>query len=158
MSGNLFIVCAPSGAGKTSLVNALLEPTRDPAVGFVHDARAARRAKWTAATIISSRAEKFEQMAGGGRFPRKRRRCTATYYGTSQAWIKSERAAGADMLLEIDWQGAQQVRKLMPDAVGIFILPPSFEALMSRLNNARPGPRRRDRPADCRRARRKSAT
>ena len=57
------------------------------------------------------------------------------YYGTSQQWIGEQRAAGADILLEIDWQGAAQVRKLIPDTIGIFILPPSLDVLMSRLNN-----------------------
>jgi guanylate kinase len=77
--------------------------------------------------------EKFQEMAAAGAFLESAL-VHGNYYGTSQPWINDQRAAGADILLEIDWQGAAQVRKMMPDAIGIFILPPSFEALVGRLN------------------------
>ncbi len=133
MTGNLFIVCAPSGAGKTSLVAELLKvdpgvrlsvsfTTRNPRPGEVdgHDYHFVTR-------------QKFEEMATTGAFLESAL-VHGNYYGTSQPWINAQRAAGADILLEIDWQGAAQVRKVIPEAIGIFIVPPSFETLVNRLN------------------------
>jgi guanylate kinase len=133
MSGNLFIVCAPSGAGKTSLVGELLRAdpgirlsvsftTRKPRPGEVHGREY---------HFVSE--QEFGQMAERGAFLESAL-VHGNHYGTSQPWIAEQRAAGADILLEIDWQGAAQVRKLIPESIGIFILPPSFEALLSRLN------------------------
>lgn len=132
MSGNLFIVSAPSGAGKTSLVSALLNinpqidlsvsyTTRAPRTGEVHgrDYHFVSREEFIAMQI---RGEFLESAEVYGNF-----------YGTSQTWITQENAKGRDILLEIDWQGAQQVRKIFPRAIGIFILPPSLEALRQRL-------------------------
>ena len=134
MSGNLFIVCAPSGAGKTSLVGELLKidtgiklsvsyTTRDPRPGEVDG----REYHFVTKKI-------FEDMIGAGAFLESAL-VHGNHYGTSQHWINDQRAAGADILLEIDWQGAAQVRRMIPDAVGIFILPPSIGALISRLNS-----------------------
>jgi len=131
MSGMLFIVSAPSGAGKTSLVGALLaaDPqvrksvsytTRDPRPGEV-DGRDYR--------FVS--AADFERKLAQGDFL-EHALVHGKCYGTSQQWV-AEQAARHDIVLEIDWQGAAQIRKLRPDAVSIFILPPSMEALATRL-------------------------
>jgi guanylate kinase len=132
MSGNLFIVSAPSGAGKSSLVNALLQ--RDPAIrlSISYTTRAPRPGEvhgvhyhFVSREAFQERLERAEFLESAEVF--------GNYYGTSQTWIETERAAGRDILLEIDWQGAAQVRRLVPDAVSIFILPPSLEELRRRL-------------------------
>ncbi|MDP2833538.1 MAG: guanylate kinase [Pseudomonadota bacterium] len=132
MSGNLFIVSAPSGAGKSSLVNALLE--RDPAIrlSISYTTRAPRPGEIEGVHYHFVSHEAFQERLGNGEFLE----CAevyGNYYGTSQRWIDAERDAGRDILLEIDWQGAAQVRHLVPDAISIFILPPSIEELRRRL-------------------------
>ena len=109
MAGNLFIVSAPSGAGKTTLVKMLLE--RDSGIRLS-----------VSTTTRAPRPEFLESAEVHG-----------NHYGTSRAWIEQQMAAGQDILLEIDWQGAQQVRRLFPGSIGIFILPPSLEELERRL-------------------------
>jgi guanylate kinase len=134
MSGNVFIVCAPSGAGKTSLVQALLE--RDPNVhlSVSYTTRPARPGEVNGRHYrFVSRAE-FEKMLEAGELLESAE-VHGHLYGTSQAWIEQQRRAGRDLLLEIDWQGAQQVRRLISEAIGIFILPPSAPALRERLVN-----------------------
>ncbi|MFN4324636.1 MAG: guanylate kinase [Azonexus sp.] len=132
MPGNLFVVAAPSGAGKTTLVRLLLEreasvhlsisyTTRSPRPGE-QDGREYHFVDTVAFQAMIARHEFLEWAEVHGNF-----------YGTSQKWIAGELAAGHDVLLEIDWQGAQQVRKLFPQAIGIFILPPSMEELTRRL-------------------------
>ncbi|MEQ1590542.1 MAG: guanylate kinase [Gallionella sp.] len=134
MSGNLFIISAPSGAGKTSLVNALLNinpqidlsvsyTTREPRAGE-HDGRDYHFVSHDAFLAMAARGEFLESAEVYGNL-----------YGTSQTWINLEIAKGRDILLEIDWQGAEQVRRLFPDAISIFILPPSLEALAQRLTS-----------------------
>lgn len=130
--GNFFVVVAPSGAGKTSLVNELLrrEPrirlsisytTRPPREGEAHGRE----------YHFVTRAE-FERMIASGDFI-EHANVYGNYYGTSRRWIEAELAGENDVLLEIDWQGARQVRKLFPAMVGIFILPPSISELKRRL-------------------------
>ena len=132
MSGSLFVIVAPSGAGKTSLVEALLreEPnirlsvsytTRTPRPGEVHGRE----------YHFVNRAE-FEAMRATGGFL-EHAEVYGNLYGTSKSWINAARAAGEDVLLEIDWQGAAQVRDIYSDMVSIFIMPPSIEALEQRL-------------------------
>ncbi|MDO9596115.1 MAG: guanylate kinase [Azoarcus sp.] len=132
MPGNLFIVTAPSGAGKTTLVRGLLarDPqvqlsisftTRDPRPGE-RDGREYRFVDVPTFRALRDRGEFLEWAEVHG-----------NYYATSKVWLKEQIAAGRDTLLEIDWQGAQQVRKSFPDAVGVFILPPSLDELESRL-------------------------
>ena len=132
MSGNLFVVAAPSGAGKTTLVRLLLEreasvhlsisyTTRSPRPGE-QDGREYHFVDTVAFQAMIARHEFLEWAEVHGNF-----------YGTSQKWIADQLVAGHDVLLEIDWQGAQQVRKLFPQAIGIFILPPSMEELTRRL-------------------------
>ncbi|MDD5389148.1 MAG: guanylate kinase [Gallionellaceae bacterium] len=132
MSGNLFIVSAPSGAGKSSLVNALLE--RDAAIrlSISYTTRAPRPGEENGIHYHFVSHEAFQERLGRGEFLESAE-VYGNYYGTSQPWIEAERAAGRDILLEIDWQGAAQVRRLVPDAISIFILPPSIEELRRRL-------------------------
>ena len=132
MPGNLFIVSAPSGTGKTSLVQALLNinpeidlsvsyTTRDPRPGE-RDGRDYHFVNRSAFLAMMERGEFMESAEVYGNL-----------YGTSQTWISHEMARGRDILLEIDWQGAAQVRKMFPECISIFILPPSAEALEERL-------------------------
>ncbi len=132
MSGNLFIVSAPSGAGKSSLVKALLE--RDAAIrlSISYTTRAPRPGEADGVHYHFVSREQFQERLERGEFLESAE-VYGNYYGTSQPWIEAEMAAGRDILLEIDWQGAAQVRKLMPAAVSIFILPPSIEELRRRL-------------------------
>ncbi len=133
MSGNLFIVCAPSGAGKTTLVAELLKADRGIRLSISYTTRPARAGELDGREYHFVSEQKFHEMEAAGAFLESAH-VHGNYYGTSQPWISEQREAGADILLEIDWQGAAQVRKMMPDAIGIFILPPSFDALVSRLN------------------------
>ena len=131
-TGNLFIVCAPSGAGKTSLVNALLEREPDLELSVSFTTRAPRPGEVDGREYHFVSRESFLTMAGRGEFLESAE-VHDNLYGTSQGWIAMRRREGKDILLEIDWQGAIQVRNLIPDALGIFILPPSPDALRKRL-------------------------
>lgn len=131
-AGNLFIICAPSGAGKTSLVNALLEREPEIELSISFTTRAPRPGESHGRSYHFVSREQFLAMAARGEFLESAE-VHGNLYGTSQAWISARRAEGKDLLLEIDWQGAAQVRRLIPDAVGVFILPPSPEALRKRL-------------------------
>jgi len=133
MSGSLFIVCAPSGAGKTTLVGELLKADAGIRLSISYTTRKPRAGETDGEDYHFIDTQKFHEMATAGAFLESAL-VHGNYYGTSQPWIDAQRAAGADILLEIDWQGAAQVRKMIPDAIGIFILPPSFDDLMSRLN------------------------
>ena len=132
MTGNLYIVSAPSGAGKTSLVKALLEA--DPAVhlSISFTTRNPRPGEVDGRDYFFVQKEAFLEMEKNGEFLESAH-VHGNHYGTSKQWIEDEREKGNDILLEIDWQGAAQVRKLVQEAVGIFILPPSIEALRQRL-------------------------
>ncbi|TNF96000.1 MAG: guanylate kinase [Gammaproteobacteria bacterium] len=129
--GTLYIVSAPSGAGKTSLVKSLIEQDDQIAVSVSHTTRAMRPGEADGVNYYFIGQKSFEDMIDRGEFL-EHARVFDNYYGTSQAAVKSQLAA-KDVILEIDWQGARQVRKLMPESVGIFILPPSSEALRERL-------------------------
>ncbi|MBC9073215.1 guanylate kinase [Thauera sp. CAU 1555] len=132
MSGTLFIVTAPSGAGKTTLVRGLLE--RDPKVqlSISFTTRDPRPGEQNGREYHFVDVDRFRSLRDSGEFL-EWAEVHGNYYATSRTWLKEQIAAGRDTLLEIDWQGAQQVRKAFPDAVGVFILPPSFEELESRL-------------------------
>jgi guanylate kinase len=132
MSGNLFIVCAPSGAGKTSLVNALLEREPDIELSVSYTTRVPRQGEENGREYHFVDRATFEAMAQRGDFLESAQ-VHGNLYATSQAWITERMAVGRDILLEIDWQGALQVRKLIPAAIGVFILPPSLDALRRRL-------------------------
>jgi guanylate kinase len=133
VSGHLFIICAPSGAGKTSLVAELLKVDRGIRLSVSYTTRAPRSGEINGRDYHFVSAEDFQARQAAGEFLESAL-VHGNHYGTSRAWIAGQRAAGSDILLEIDWQGAAQVRRLIPDAIGIFVLPPSFEALVSRLN------------------------
>jgi len=133
MSGNLFIISAPSGAGKTSMVSALLNGNQQIALSVSYTTRAPRPGETDGKEYHFVSRDKFLQMAQQGDFLESAE-VYGNLYGTSQSWIEKQLASGRDILLEIDWQGAAQVRKLMPQAISIFILPPSLAALESRLN------------------------
>ena len=132
MTGNLFIVCAPSGACKTSLVNALLEREPDVELSVSYTTREPRDGESDGVDYHFVSRDAFLDMAGRGEFLESAE-VHGNLYGTSQAWIDARMADGRDIVLEIDWQGAQQVRRLIPSAVGVFVLPPSLEALRRRL-------------------------
>ncbi len=132
MPGTLFIVTAPSGAGKTTLVRGLLE--RDPKVqlSISFTTREPRPGEQNGREYNFVDVDSFRSLRDRGEFL-EWAEVHGNYYATSRTWLKEQVAAGRDTLLEIDWQGAQQVRKAFPDAVGVFILPPSFDELENRL-------------------------
>lgn len=132
MSGNLFIVSAPSGAGKTSLVHALLNINPQIRLSVSYTTRNPRPGEQDGKAYHFVSRETFLAMAKRGEFLESAE-VYGNLYGTSQKWIADEIAGGNDILLEIDWQGAAQVRKLFPECISIFILPPSLEALEQRL-------------------------
>ena len=132
MPGNLFVVVAPSGAGKTSLVNELLRRDAKIRLSISHTTRAPREgAAHGREYHFVSRAQ-FERMIASGDFL-EHANVYGNYYGTSRRWIENELGGDHDVLLEIDWQGARQVRNLFPHTVGIFVLPPSISELRRRL-------------------------
>jgi len=132
MSGILFVVSAPSGAGKTSLVRALLAADPEVRLSISYTTRPPRPGEADGRDYHFVTPDVFERMLEAGEFLESAT-VHGNRYGTSQKWIESELSLGHDVLLEIDWQGAQQVRKLMRGVVSIFVLPPSFEALQQRL-------------------------
>ena len=134
MAGDLFVVVAPSGAGKTSLVNRLLEAERGIRLSVSPTARAPRAGEVDGRDYHFVAREAFEAMIAAGDFL-EHADVYGNYYGTSRRWIEQELAGEHDVLLEIDWQGARQVRKLFPRMVGIFILPPSLAELRRRLTD-----------------------
>ena len=130
--GNLFIVAAPSGAGKTSLVRELLARDGRVRLSISYTTRAARPGEIDGRDYHFISKEAFLAMLEAGEFLESAE-VYGNHYGTSQGWIREAIAAGDDILLEIDWQGAAQVRRLFPEAIGIFIVPPSLDALRYRL-------------------------
>jgi guanylate kinase len=131
-SGTVLIVAAPSGAGKSSLVSALLERDRSMRLSVSTTTRAPRAGEEDGREYHFVSVEQFKQRLAAGEFL-EHAEVFGNFYGTSRRLIEDTLAAGHDVLLEIDWQGAQQVRRHFADAVGIFILPPSYQALKSRL-------------------------
>ena len=132
-AGRLFMVTAPSGAGKSSLVNALL--AADPAImlSISHTTRDPRPGEVNGREYHFVSVAEFEERKAHGEFLESAL-VHGNYYGTSRVWIEEQMAAGRDVLLEIDWQGARQVREKIADIVGIFSLPPSIESLNARLH------------------------
>jgi len=131
-SGCLFVVAAPSGGGKSSMVNALLE--REPGIrlSVSYTTRPPRPAEKEGVHYHFVDLATFRELEAKGEFL-ETAFVHGNWYATSATWLRSQVAAGQDVLLEIDWQGAQQVRALIPDSVQIFILPPSWKALRERL-------------------------
>jgi guanylate kinase len=132
MPGNLFIVSAPSGAGKTSLVQALLNINPQIDLSISYTTRAPRPGERDGHDYHFVSRQVFLDMAKRGEFLESAE-VYGNLYGTSQIWINQEIDRGRDILLEIDWQGAVQVRRLYPEAISVFILPPSLKALEQRL-------------------------
>ena len=133
MIGNLFIVAAPSGAGKTTLVSLLLENDPQIRVSISHSTRAPRPGEENGREYHFIDVPAFLDKVQHGEFL-EWAEVHGNYYGTSKKWIESEMSSGRDVLLEIDWQGAQQVRKSFPKAIGIFVLPHSMDVLKTRLS------------------------
>jgi guanylate kinase len=132
MAGNLFIVAAPSGGGKTTLVRLLLE--REPGIrlSISYTTRPPRPGEQDGREYNFVSVDAFQGMISRGEFL-EWAEVHGNYYGTSRTWIGGRLDAGDDVLLEIDWQGAQQVRAQFPEAIGVFVLPPSMAELRRRL-------------------------
>lgn len=131
-AGTLFIVSAPSGAGKTSLVAALLEKVKGLRISVSHTTRGQRPGEVEGENYHFTDRDHFIAKVKEGRFL-EYAEVFGNLYGTSSDWVNETLRAGEDVVLEIDWQGAQQVRRLMPQATSIFILPPSLDILAQRL-------------------------
>ena len=132
MAAQLFVLSAPSGAGKTSIVKQACVRMSKLAVSISHTTRPMRPADRDGVDYHFVDEAEFQRMIERGEFL-EHARVFGNLYGTSQAEVEKTLAAGTDVLLEIDWQGADQVRRLMPQACSIFIVPPSREILQSRL-------------------------
>ena len=133
-SGQLFLISAPSGAGKTSLVQAALAQDNNLVVSVSHTTRARRSAEQDGVNYHFVSEDTFNQMIANNEFL-EHAQVFDQQYGTAKAHVEALRAQGRDVILEIDWQGADQVRQVAPDAVSIFILPPSIEVLKQRLED-----------------------
>lgn len=132
MPGTLFVVTAPSGAGKTTLVRGLLQRDARVQLSVSFTTRGPRAGEQNGREYHFVDLATFRALRDRGEFL-EWAEVHGNYYATSKVWLKEQVAAGRDTLLEIDWQGAQQVRKAFPDAVGVFILPPSLDELEKRL-------------------------
>lgn len=134
MSGTLFIVAAASGTGKTSLVKALVSADERLGVSVSHTTRPPRPGEVDGVNYHFTSRERFLADVAAGQFL-EHAEVFGNLYGTSKDWVEQRLADDHDVILEIDWQGAEIVRKLMPQALSIFILPPSLKALAERLNS-----------------------
>ena len=132
-AGSLFIVSAPSGAGKTSLVKALRQTCPRLAVSVSHTTRAQRPGEEHGRDYFFISRDNFLRMIEAGEFL-EHARVFDNYYGTAKSTVEAALARGEDLILEIDWQGARQIRELLPQCQTIFVLPPSREALQDRLS------------------------
>ena len=131
-AGSLFMVVAPSGAGKSTLVNALLAQEPNIELSVSYTTRAPRSGELSGREYHFVAVGEFERKRAAGEFV-ENAEVHGNYYATSRVWIEQRVGSGTDVLLEIDWQGARQVKAKFPHAVGIFILPPSTQALEARL-------------------------
>ncbi|MDO6824030.1 guanylate kinase [Marinobacter sp. 1_MG-2023] len=131
-TGTLFVISAPSGAGKTSLVAEMLHADQKLGVSVSHTTRPMREGEKDGINYHFVNRDQFEAMIARGDFL-EHADVFGNYYGTSQVWVRQMLAQGSDVILEIDWQGAGQVRRLVPECVSIFIVPPSSEVLRDRL-------------------------
>lgn len=139
--GTLYLISAPSGAGKTSLVKALIQESRQAGSGIdklcvsvSHTTRPIRPGEKDGVNYHFVSEEAFKAMQAQQAFLESAE-VFGNFYGTSRAWVEQQLADGWDVILEIDWQGAAQIKQLMPSALGIFILPPSRESLRQRLTS-----------------------
>ena len=134
--GRLFVIAAPSGAGKTSLVKALLASDPSLRLSISHTTRKRRPTEAEGREYHFVSVPEFEQRVARGEFL-EHARVFDNHYGTARAFVEEQLRAGSDVVLEIDWQGAQQVRKSLPECVTVFVLPPSRHSLEERLRNRR---------------------
>lgn len=132
--GSLYIISAPSGAGKTSLVNALIKQDQHISVSISHTTRAQRPGEENGVNYHFIDKPGFQDMIKQDAFL-EYAEVFDNYYGTARSSVEAQLAEGQDVILEIDWQGARQVRELMPEHVSIFILPPSRADLQQRLSD-----------------------
>lgn len=139
--GNLYVIAAPSGAGKTTLVNALAETITHLTVSISHTTREKRLNEEDGIHYYFVDKNEFEHMLAHGDFL-EHATIFDQLYGTSKSLVEKTLASGIDVILEIDWQGHQQIKKLFPESIGIFILPPSMNELRDRLIR-----RNQDKPA-----------
>ena len=130
--GNLFIISAPSGAGKTTLVKTLLEMVPSLFLSISHTTRGKRPHETDGIHYHFVDKTKFLSLASSDRFL-EYAEVFGNYYGTSKSWVEKYLVEGKDIILEIDWQGAIQVKKQIQNTINIFILPPSYDTLQSRL-------------------------
>ncbi len=130
--GNLIVISAPSGSGKTSLAGLLLEEVDRLRFSVSHTTRPSRRGEKHGIEYFFVTVEQFEEMVAAGQFL-EHAHVYGNYYGTSLAFVETELARGKDVLLDIDIQGALKVKEQVPEALLIFVLPPSFQALRGRL-------------------------
>jgi guanylate kinase len=131
-SGTLFIIAAPSGAGKTSLVKAISEQIDNTDVSVSHTTRKPRRDEKDGEAYHFIEETVFKNLVNQNRFL-EYAKVFDNYYGTSRDWVEQELALSRNIILEIDWQGAQQVKSQLRNCVGIFILPPDYDTLRNRL-------------------------
>lgn len=134
ITGKLYIISAPSGAGKTSLVKRLTAELDGLAVSVSHTTRAMRSGEQNGVDYFFVSADEFKTMIEHQAFL-EHAQVFDNFYGTAQQTVEDNLAQGLDVILEIDWQGAQQVRRMLPESLSIFILPPSVEVLRQRLQN-----------------------
>jgi guanylate kinase len=132
--GSLFVIAAPSGAGKTSLVKAVLDRDHSLRVSVSHTTRKQRPTEVPGRDYNFVDIEEFRRLSDAGEFL-EHAQVFDNFYGTGRAQVEALRSSGNDVILEIDWQGAQQVRKAQPDCHTVFILPPSRRELEVRLRN-----------------------
>ncbi len=132
-AGSIFLVVAPSGAGKSTLVNALLARDARITLSISHTTRAPRPGEQDGREYHFVALDEFQRRRNAGEFLESAE-VHGNFYATSRRWIEERVIAGDDVLLEIDWQGARQVKEQFPDAIGVFILPPSIDALEARLH------------------------
>jgi guanylate kinase len=130
--GSLYIIAAPSGTGKTTLVNALIKCLPDIIVSVSHTTRPPRAAEVHGINYYFIDDNEFQRMIKHHDFL-EYAKVFSNYYGTSRSWVEKTLAQGTDVILEIDWQGCQQIQLLFPDCISIFILPPSLTDLAERL-------------------------
>lgn len=133
-SGTLLVVSAPSGAGKTSLLRALLDSEHNLVLSVSHTTRPPRSGERDGVDYHFVDANEFDSMVGAGEFL-EHATVFGNRYGTGRAQVNASLARGIDVILEIDWQGARQIRQAMPESVHMFVLPPSWRALEQRLRD-----------------------
>ncbi len=131
-TGNLYVISAPSGTGKTTLVKTLVDSLPNVTVSISHTTRSKRPAEIHGVNYYFASESEFNQMVKENAFL-EHATVFNNMYGTSRAWVEETLQRGMDVILEIDWQGAQQIQQLLPSCISIFILPPSLDALSQRL-------------------------